>query len=220
MTQIALRLVDDGAHTPTPEPPTAIAPSPAELTDHELLARFLPDSERIIDAAGGFRAALTRPFEDLARHGVTHTQYEAMRTAIELGRRYVEAPVRRGEALTSPTRTRRALTAMLRDLEHEVFVAIFLTVKHEIIATEQMFRGSVDIVHVHVREIVKRALALNAGALIVSHCHPSGRAAPSEGDKALTKALHEALALVQVRLLDHFVIGDGESHSFAEHGWL
>ena len=220
MSQIALRFVDYSGEPPASPCSASTTPNPPDLDDQELLACFLPNSERIIEAAGGFRRALTLSFEDLAPHGVTPAQYSALRTATELGRRYVEAHVHRGEALTSPDVTRRALTAMLRDIEHEVFYVLFLSNRHTILSGEPMFRGTVDAAAVYPREIVKRGLALNAAAVVLAHQHPSGSAEPSRSDIAITKRIIEALALVDIRVLDHFVIGDGESVSFAEHGWI
>ena len=110
--------------------------------------------------------------------------------------------------------------ARLRDLDHEVFVCLFLSNRHHILAYEEMFRGTIDGASVHPREVAKRALELNAAAIVVAHNHPSGIADPSRSDRAITTRLRDALALVEVRLLDHFVIGDGESVSFAERGWL
>ena len=225
VSQIALRLVDDDTATQTaPVPvshlPHGEDPNPSDLTDRALLEHYLPNADRIFVRAGGFRATLELPFEELAAQGVSTAQYTALRTAIELGRRYVEAHVHRGETLSSPNDTRRALMARLRHLEHEVFVVLFLTNRHQIISYEEMFRGTIDGATVYVREVVKRALELNAAAIVAAHNHPSGVAEPSRSDRAITKRLVEGLSLVQVRVLDHFVIGDGETVSFAERGWI
>ena len=225
MSQITLRLVDNDTTKPTApvpvsQPPHGGDPDPADLTDRALLQRYLPNADRIFVRAGGFRATLELPFEDIAAQGISPGQYTALRTAIELGRRYVEARVHRGETLTSPNDTRRALMARLRDLEHEVFMVLFLTNRHQVISCEEMFRGTIDGATVHVREIVKRALQLNAAAVVFAHNHPSGVAEPSRSDKAITTALIDGLRLVKVRVLDHFVIGNGETVSFAERGWI
>jgi DNA repair protein RadC len=124
-----------------------------------------------------------------------------------------------GAALGNPDDTRNFLTLKLRTLEHELFSIIFLDNRHRVIEYKEMFRGTVNGASVHPREVVKEALSLNAAAVILAHNHPSGVAEPSEADKSLTRKLSEALALVDVRVLDHFVIGEGYV-SFAERGWI
>ena len=138
----------------------------------------------------------------------------------ELHARWMEARLRRDGALTSPGHTRRYFEARLRGLRNEVFVALFLDNRHRPIACEELFQGTVDGASVHPRVVVRRALVHNAAALVVAHGHPSGVAEPSPADRAITKRLAEALALVDVRLIDHFVVGDGECVSFAERGLL
>src|SRR5690606_41199549 len=108
----------------------------------------------------------------------------------------------------------------LRHLPHEVFAALFLDNRHRAIAFEELFRGTLDGAEVHPREIARRALDLNAAALIVGHNHPSGNPEPSAADRAVTARLKQSLALVDVRLLDHFVIGDGAPVSLAARGWV
>ena len=132
-----------------------------------------------------------------------------------LKRRY-----RRGTALTDPSMTKEYLTTSLTTYEQEVFVVIFLDNRHRIISKEEMFRGTIDGASVYPREVVKAALRYNAAAVIVSHNHPSGICEPSHCDEALTKRLKEALSLVDVRLLDHFICAGGECMSFAERGLL
>ena len=228
MTQIALRLVrSEPATRPVPsERPPALrsTPGPSDpraLDDCELLGHFLPEPEALLAEAGSLRAALELSFEQLARvAGADAHHHATLRAALELGRRFVEASIQRGEFLTSPDVTRRALSARLRDLRHEVFVCLFLTTRHEVISVEEMFRGSIDCAPVYPREIAKRCLELNAAALVVAHNHVSGVADPSRADHAITKRILEALATIDVRLIDHFVIGDGESVSFAERGWI
>ena len=132
----------------------------------------------------------------------------------------MEARLHRDGALTSPGHTRRYLEARLRGRRNEVFVAIFLDNRHKPIAYEELFNGTVDSATVHPRVVVRRALMHNAAAIVVGHVHPSGTADPSLADRAITRRLAEALALVDVRLIDHFVVGDGECASFAEMGLL
>ena len=123
-------------------------------------------------------------------------------------------------ALTSPDATRRFLQARLRDLPHEVFAALFLDNRHRVIRYEELFRGTIDGASVHPREVVKAALKLNAAALIFAHNHPSGVAEPSHADERLTRRLRDALGLVDIRVLDHVVIGDQQMVSFAERGLI
>jgi DNA repair protein RadC len=126
----------------------------------------------------------------------------------------------RGQALTKPDDARDFLMLELATLEHEVFYCIFLDNQHRILETEVCFEGTIDSTSVYPREMVKRALQLNARALILAHNHPSGLAEPSEADRAITRKLVEALNLVEVRVLDHFIIAGTEQCSFAERGLL
>ena len=127
----------------------------------------------------------------------------------------------RGESLTSPAATRRWLKTKLATLEHEVFLCLFLDTRHRVISHEELFRGTLDGASVYPREVVKRALELNAGAVIFAHNHPSGIPEPSAADRALTRRLVEALGMVEVRVLDHFVVGGvAEPVSFAERGLI
>lgn len=125
-----------------------------------------------------------------------------------------------GPVLTSPDTARDYLRLKLVPEPNEVFVAVFLTAKHQVIACETLFRGTIDGAEVHPRVVVQRALALNASALIVSHQHPSGESSPSPADRTITARLKQALSLVDVRLLDHYIIGRGVPYSFASHGLL
>jgi len=121
-------------------------------------------------------------------------------------------------ALTSPSDTRDFLSLKLAKLEHEVFACIFLDNRHRVIAYEQLFRGTIDGASIHPREVVKTALKHNAAAVIFAHNHPSGVAEPSQSDLAITRRLNDALALVDIRVLDHFIVGSKEVLSFAERG--
>ena len=126
----------------------------------------------------------------------------------------------RDPAVASPARTRRYIEARLRGLRNEVFGVIHLDNRHQPILAEHVFQGTIDGATVHPRVVVRRAMMHNAAALIAFHQHPSGVAEPSAADRAITRRLAEALALVDVRLIDHFVVGDGEVVSFADRGWL
>ena len=201
------------------------------LSDAELLAIFLRTGTRgrtAVDVArelladfGGLRALLDAERGDCCRAaGLGEAKFVQLKAALELGRRYLEESIQRGDALASPDDTRRYLQSRLRAQPYEVFACLFLDNRHRVMSCEEMFRGTIDGTSVHPRTIVQRALALNAAALIVAHNHPSGVAEPSQADRSLTRRLQEALGLVDVRLLDHLVIGDGEPVSFAERGWL
>ena len=140
--------------------------------------------------------------------------------ALELGNRHLAAGLERGDALTDPQAAGRYFSQRLRGLPHEVFAALFLDTRHRAIAFEELFRGTVDGAEVHPREVVRRALVHNAAALIVGHNHPSGNGEPSAADRAITLRLKQALALVEIRLLDHFIVGDGAPVSLAARGWV
>ena len=208
-----------------------LARGPAVLSDAELLALFIQNGTRgssavdlartALDRTQGLRGLLNLDSARLATiAGIGPARTALLKAAIELATRYLEERVRRADALTSPAHTSRFLCARLRSRPYEVFACLFLDNRHRVIHFEEMFRGTIDGASVHPREVVKRALELNAAALIAAHNHPSGVAEPSGSDRAITSKLHDALALVDVRLVDHFVIGDGEVVSFAERGLL
>ncbi len=203
----------------------------AALSDAELLAIFLRTGVRgksALDLAqellaehGGLRALLGADEAAFTRtSGLGPAKFAQIQAVLELARRHMGEALQRGEAFTSPASTRRYLSARLRDLAYEVFVCLFLDTRHRIIRDEELFRGTLDGASVYPREVVKRALALNAAAVIFAHNHPSGVAEPSAADRSLTRRLVEALSLVEVRVLDHFVVGEGEPVSFAERGLL
>lgn len=126
----------------------------------------------------------------------------------------------RGQSLTSPAATRQWLTLKLADLQHEIFAVLWLDTRHHVLAYEELFRGTIDGASVYPREVVKAGLQHNAAACIFTHNHPSGVPEPSAADRALTRRLVEALGLVEIRVLDHFVIGGTEAVSFAERGLI
>jgi DNA repair protein RadC len=204
---------------------------PGSLSDAELLAILLRTGlpgQNAVDLArallrrhGSLRQILTlERAEFLANRGLGDASYVQLQAALEIARRHLETPLNRGDALASPADTRRYLTARLRDYPHEVFACLFLDNRHRVIRFEELFRGTIDGASVHPREVVKAALRHNAAALILAHNHPSGVAEPSAADRAVTQRLRDALALVDVRVLDHLVVGDGEAVSFAERGLL
>jgi DNA repair protein RadC len=140
--------------------------------------------------------------------------------ALELARRSIDERLKQGSALTSPGAVRDYLRLALASREHEVFVCLWLDAQHKVIAIEEPFRGTLTQTSVYPREIVKAALAANAAAVIFAHNHPSGVAQPSQSDELLTRSLKEALALVDVKVLDHFIVAGNQALSFAERGLL
>lgn len=139
---------------------------------------------------------------------------------LEEARRVIDLKTQRGEAFTSPELVKEYLVTKLAGFEHEVFAALFLDAKHQLIQYVEMFRGSIDSASVYPREVVKEALHHNAAAVIFAHNHPSGNPEPSQADKTLTQRLKEALMLVEVRSLDHIVVGGRQTVSFAELGLI
>ncbi len=201
------------------------------LSDAELLALFLGSglpgldavatARQLLAAHGPLRALLERPASELARlRGLGPARACQVAAALELCNRYLAAGLERGEALTDPPAAGRYFAQRLRGHPSEVFAALFLDTRHRALAFEELFRGTVDGAEVHPREVVRRALAHNAAAVIVGHNHPSGSAEPSAADRAVTVRLKQALQLVDVRLLDHFVVGDGAPVSLAARGWV
>jgi DNA repair protein RadC len=139
---------------------------------------------------------------------------------LEEARRVIDLKTQRGEAFTSPELVKEYLITKLAGFEHEVFAALFLDAKHQLIQYVEMFRGSIDSASVYPREVVKEALHHNAAAVIFAHNHPSGNPEPSQADKTLTQRLKEALMLIEVRSLDHIVVGGRQTVSFAERGLI
>lgn len=208
-----------------------IARGAGALTDAELLAIFLHTGVRgmtALDLArkllrhfGGLRALLAAEAPEITRMpGLGQAKYAQLQAAVMLATRCLDEELKRGEAMTSAAATRRYLSLILRDRPHEIFCCLYLDTRHRVLGFEELFRGTIDGASVHPREVVKRVLAVNAAAVVFAHNHPSGIAEPSDADRRLTRRLADALALVDVRVLDHFVIGDGEAVSFAERGLI
>jgi len=204
---------------------------PATLSDAELLAIFLRTgvtgktavdlARDLLQAWGGLRPLLEAgQAEFCCHHGLGTATYAQLQAVLEMARRHLQEQLQREDVLENPDTTRRYLTSQLRHLGHEVFACLFLDNRHRVIRFEELFRGTIDGASVHPREVVKRALHHNAAALIPAHNHPSGVAEPSRADIQLTRRLTEALALVDIRVLDHVVVGDGQGTSFAERGLL
>jgi len=208
-----------------------LSAGPATLSDAELLAIFLRTgipgktavdlARELLQAWGGLRPLLDAgQAEFCGHHGLGSAKYAQLQAVLEMARRHLQEQLHREDVLENPDATRRYLTSRLRHLGHEVFACLFLDNRHRVIAFEELFRGTIDGASVHPREVVKRTLHHNAAALILAHNHPSGVAEPSRADIGLTRRLTDALALIDARVLDHVVIGDGAPVSFAERGLL
>jgi DNA repair protein RadC len=178
-------------------------------------------SARLLSRFGGLRKLLHAGHHDLAAEsGIGDARLAILRALPELARRYFEETLPMGEAIRSPADTETFLMARLRDRPHEVFCCLYLDNRHRVIRFEELFRGTIDGTSVYPREIVKQALAVNAAAIILAHNHPSGIAEPSQADERITRRVKSALDLVDIRLLDHLIIGDGSSTSLASRGML
>lgn len=208
-----------------------LAKGPQALSDAELLAIFLRTGVRgktAVDLArelladfGSLRALIAADLPRFSRSpGLGAAKYAQLKAVVEMARRHLEEGLRRGDVLTSPQVTRQYLICRLRDYGHEVFGCLFLDNQHRVLVFEELFSGTIDGASVYPREVVKRALAVNCAAVIFAHNHPSGVAEPSDADRHITQRLKQALGLIDVRVLDHFIIGDGQAYSFAENGLI
>lgn len=139
---------------------------------------------------------------------------------LDAARQVIDQKMQRGVSFTSPTLVKEYLVTKLSGFEHEVFAVLFLDSQHRLIEYSEMFRGTIDSASVYPREVIKEAMRCNAGAVILAHNHPSGNPEPSSADKALTARLKEALALIDVRTLDHIIVAGADTTSFAERGLL
>lgn len=208
-----------------------LARGPQALSDAELLAIFLRTgtpgmnvlelADCLLRQSGSLRALFSASKDQFCTHkGLGEAKFVQLQAVLEMTQRYLAETLKRGDALTSPQQTKLYLTSVLRDRQREAFYILFLDNQHRVIQGEVLFEGTIDAASVYPREVVKRALQLNAAALILAHNHPSGIAEPSQADRRITQRLVDALQLVDIRVLDHFVIGDGEVVSFAERGWI
>ncbi|MCD5992107.1 DNA repair protein RadC [Pseudomonas sp. CDFA 602] len=201
------------------------------LSDAELLAIFLRTgvagksavdlSRHLLNQFGGLRPLLDA---DLAMFtselGLGPAKFAQLQAVMEMARRHMAESLRRDSVLENPAQVRSYLKALLRHEPHEVFGCLFLDTKHRVLTFEILFHGTINAAYVHARQVVKRAMFHNAASLILCHNHPSGITDPSRSDIDLTKRLKEALLLVDVQVLDHVIIGDGEPLSMAERGLM
>ena len=208
-----------------------LALGPAQLSDAELLAVWLRTGIRgksavelareVLARCGGVSGLLCADRKSLrAIKGIGDAKLAQLSAILELARRALAGELRTGSALTSPQAVRDYLRLTLGGRAHEVFVALYLDAQHRVLALDELFRGTLTQTSVYPREVVKAALAANAAAVIFAHNHPSGIAEPSQADELLTRNLKDALALVDVKVLDHFIVAGNRALSFAERGLL
>jgi DNA repair protein RadC len=201
------------------------------LSDAELLAVFLrtgTPNKSAVDIGrdlmvrfGSLRQLLDAPPPSvLAQEGIGTAKYALLMASLELGRRHLAQSLSEKELLTNPLMVKNFLRAKLRHQNHEVFAALFLDSQNRLLSFETLFTGTLDSCTVHVREVLKRALSLHSASIIFAHNHPSGHAEPSAADIDITKRLKAALELIDIRVLDHFIVGNCEVVSLAEHGLL
>jgi DNA repair protein RadC len=208
-----------------------LAQGPQALADAELVALLLRTgikglpvlqlSQQLLDDFGGFGGLLHTPSAELQRvKGLGPAKRAEVAAVLEIARRALQQRLTESPAFESPQAVKDYLGLHLAPLPHEVFAVLFLDSQHRLLRLEEMFRGTLAQTSVYPREVVRRAMALNAAAVILAHNHPSGLAEPSRADEALTQALKSALQLVDVRVLDHLVVARGAVVSFAERGLL
>jgi DNA repair protein RadC len=208
-----------------------ISQGPAALSDAELLALFLRVGVKgrsavelgrdLLQQFGSLQAVLSASLGQFSSvHGMGPAKFAQLQAVMELAQRALAEQMHCGQLLGAPDTVRQYLRCTLGRQGHESFVVLFLDVKNRLLAVEEMFRGTLTHTSVHPREVVKAALAHNAASVLLAHNHPSGSPEPSEADLLLTRALVQALGLVDVRVLDHFIVAGTQVHSFAEHGQI
>ncbi|HXZ91974.1 MAG TPA: DNA repair protein RadC [Burkholderiales bacterium] len=204
---------------------------PGALSDAELIALFLRTgiagknavelARDLIGVCGGLNGLLSADRTALGRvRGLGSAKLAQLAAVLELARRCLGEQLRSGTPLNSPGAVRDYLQLALGGREHEVFLALFVDAQHRVLCAEELFRGTLTQTSVYPREVVKAALRANAAAVIFAHNHPSGVAQPSQADELLTRTLKEALVLVDVKVLDHFIVAGRQTLSFAERGLL
>ncbi len=200
------------------------------LSDAELLAIFLRTgmpglsavdmSRRLLTEFGSLRRLLNASEEEFCgQKGLGKAKYAQLQAVLEMAGRHLSESIKRQDCLTSPADTIAYLRSQLRDRQHEIFACVMLDNRNRVIAFREMFRGTIDGASVYPREVVKQALADNAASVILAHNHPSGVAEPSQADIRITERLKKALALVDIRVLDHVIVGD-ETLCFSERGLI
>jgi DNA repair protein RadC len=208
-----------------------LARGPAALADAELLALLLRTgtagqgvlqmAQGLLDRFGGLAGLMARGGTGLDTvRGLGPAKRAELAAVLEVSRRVLAQRLAAQPAFEQPQAVKDYLSLQLAALDHEVFGVLFVDAQHRLVAFEILFRGTLAQTSVHPREVVRRALALNAAAVVLAHNHPSGLAEPSRADELLTSTLRQALALVDVRVLDHVIVARGSTVSFAERGLL
>lgn len=201
------------------------------LSDAELLAIFLRTgckgssavelARQLLADFGSLRALFSASKDKFcSQHGLGTASYAQLQAVLEMARRHFFEELKAGEQLQNPDHTKRYLQARMSHYQQEVFACLFLDNQHQVIEIEELFFGSIDSASVYPREVVKKVLHFNAAAVIFAHNHPSGIAEPSQADRLITDQLKQALGLIDVRVLDHIVVGHNNSTSFAERGLI
>lgn len=201
------------------------------LTDAELLAIFLRTgvkgktavelADDLLQQFGSLRGLLRAPYKVFcAAHGLGDAKYVQLQAVLEMSRRHLKETLKRSDAIKSPQAVINFLSLQLKGEQHEIFACLWLDNQHRVLKFERLFRGSITSSNVYPREVVKSALKFNAAAVVFAHNHPSGNSEPSQADIEITKKLFKVLSLVEVRVLDHIIIGEKEHVSFAERGLL
>jgi DNA repair protein RadC len=208
-----------------------LSSGPQALSDAELLAIFLrvgcagktavSMARELLSEFGGLRPLLAAKQQEFCRgKGLGSAKYAQLQAVLEMARRHLAAELKAGVLLSSPSVLRQYLQAQLRHQTREVFAVLFLDTQNRMIAYDEIFFGTLDAASVYPREIVKKTLTHNAASVIFAHNHPSGVAEPSQADRRITERLQAALALIDVKVLDHMIVGEGDLVSFAERGYL
>ncbi|MEJ1960537.1 MAG: DNA repair protein RadC [Gammaproteobacteria bacterium] len=202
-----------------------------QLSDSELLAVLIGSGRRGISAVdvardligefGSLREFLCADRRRcMAQLGIGPARYASLQAALELARRHFGHAIRSESALTAPADMRSFVLTELRDKPYEVFCCLYLDVHHRLISFQELFRGTTDGASVYPKEVVREVISRNAYAVIFAHNHPSGTAEPSQADKLVTRRLRDALALIEVKVLDHLVVGETRCVSFADRGLI
>ncbi len=201
------------------------------LSDAELLAIFLRTgipgktavdlAQDLLESFGGLRPLLTCDLPEFTQHkGLGSAKFAQLQAVVEMSRRHLSESIHRSDVLSDPAATKEFLHAKLRDYNHEVFAALYLDSQHRVIHFEELFHGSIASATIYPREVIIKALKHNAATIIFAHNHPSGIAEPSQADQQITVKLKSALALVDIQVLDHIIVGDNHCTSFAECGLI
>jgi DNA repair protein RadC len=208
-----------------------LAAGAAGLTDGELLAVLIGCGKRGVTAVDVARQLLgefgslgeflnASPARCLKQLGIGPARYAAMQAALELARRHYSQAIRSSSGAAATGDIRKFVLAQLRDKPYEVFCCLYLDAHHRLIAFQELFRGTTDGARVYPKEVLREVIAHNAYAVILAHNHPSGSAEPSHEDKVITRRLVDALKLIEVRVLDHLVVGETRCVSFADRGLI